>query len=90
MTRGSQLKVQLYVNRYADELNAVILAAFPDLAEMEPTIRWAAPLESEGYAEPRDHDFLRTIEQETYCSRFGRTSGSYAATTVAGGPRRAG
>jgi hypothetical protein len=55
--------VQLYVNRYPGELSASVLATFPELARSHPAIRWTAPLEAAGYAEPRDLAFLVAIER---------------------------
>jgi hypothetical protein len=62
--RGSQLQMQLYVNHRPRELSAAVLAAFPELAGRDASITWTAPLEREGFREPRDRDFLRAVERE--------------------------
>jgi hypothetical protein len=56
--RGSQLQLQLYVNRRVEELNAAIHEGF---ADMHGELCWRAPLEDDGFREPRDQDFLATI-----------------------------
>jgi hypothetical protein len=63
MTRGSQLQVQLYVNRYEAELDAAVFAVFPELAAKRPGIGWTAPLKKDGYREPQGKAFLAAIER---------------------------
>lgn len=62
--RGSQLQMQIYVNRREPELSAAVLAAFPDLAKGGARLQWTSPLEGEKFAEYRDAAFLRAIERE--------------------------
>jgi hypothetical protein len=63
-TRGSQLQVQLYVNRYRLELDSAVLAA-PELSDFQHRlagkVRWVSPVEETGYAEYRDGAFLEAI-----------------------------
>ena len=56
--RGSQLQLQLYVNRRVEALNGAIREKFPDL---QGDLSWRAPLEDDGFREPRDGDFLAPI-----------------------------
>jgi hypothetical protein len=58
--RGSQLQLQLqlYVNHRPEALNAAIQEKFP---EIQGDLRWRAPLEADGFREPRDRDFLAAI-----------------------------
>lgn len=37
---GSQLQIQIYVNRRASDLDRAILAAVPDLQDRQAQIRW--------------------------------------------------
>jgi hypothetical protein len=53
-SKGSQLQTQLYVNRHRDALNEAVLEALPSLAERRPELTWVAPVEDDGFAEPRD------------------------------------
>lgn len=55
------LQTQLYVNDRTVELNGAILAALPELAGMDPVIRWVSPLRADGYEEFWDAAFLRAL-----------------------------
>lgn len=57
--RGSQLQVQLYVNREPAKLSAAVVGELPELDGRE--LCWVAPLEQAGFAEPCDRAFLKTI-----------------------------
>ena len=59
---GSQLQIQIYVNRFADELSQQVLDAQPVLKAMKPRLRWVSPLERENFVEYYDQGFLRAIE----------------------------
>ncbi len=48
---GSQLQIQIYVNKRAEELTQSVLDAFPSLASLTPMLRWVSPLESEKFVE---------------------------------------
>jgi hypothetical protein len=56
--RGSQLQLQLYVNRRTEALDGAIRKRF---TEIPGHLRWRAPLEADGFREPRDRDFLAAI-----------------------------
>jgi hypothetical protein len=58
---GSQLQIQIFVNRHADELSQCLLEALPSLAEGNPRIRWVSPLESDGFVEYQDEAFLSAV-----------------------------
>lgn len=58
---GSQLQMQIYVNRRGEELSERLLQALPSLAELNPLIRWVSPLESAGFAEYQDEAFLSAV-----------------------------
>ena len=59
---GSRLQTQLYVNRRTQELNAEVLSALPALHERGVRkISWVAPLEVDGFAEPRDVAMLDAL-----------------------------
>lgn len=61
---GSQLQIQIYVNRLREELNAAILDALPSLAALKPTIQWTSPLEVDKFAEYQDLAFLKAVGLE--------------------------
>lgn len=57
--KGSQLQIQIYVNRRAEELNAAICAADPALSD--GCITWVSPVEENRFEEYKDEDFLRAV-----------------------------
>jgi hypothetical protein len=57
--KGSQLQLQIYVNRRRGELNEALYAAIPEL--QGSPIQWRAPLEADGLDEPRDREFLQAV-----------------------------
>ena len=57
--KGSQLQIQIYVNRRCDELNAQVTQTFPELASAH--FHWVSPLEEQRYLEYRDEDFLKVL-----------------------------
>jgi hypothetical protein len=62
---GSRLQTQLYVNRRRLDLTEAVVKALPSLLERglrETT--WVAPLERDGFAEPRDGAMLRALKLE--------------------------
>ena len=61
---GSQLQIQIYVNRLQEKLNTAILNALPSLAALDPTIRWTSPLEADNFAEYQDLAFLKAGGRE--------------------------
>lgn len=67
---GSQLQIQLYVNRRADELSQHVLEALPSLASLGSDIRWVSPLESERFVEYQDRAFLRAVGLEHLASQL--------------------
>ena len=60
-TKGSQLQMQLYVNRRADDLTAAVVASIPSLEGAR--IEWVAPVEP-SFQEPRDEAFLDAVGLE--------------------------
>ncbi len=67
---GSQLQIQIYVNRRPAELSRHVLAALPSLASLGANIRWVSPLESERFVEYQDRAFLRAVGLEHLASRL--------------------
>jgi hypothetical protein len=55
------LQTQLYVNDRTDELNHAILAELPELARLNPEIRWVSPLRDRGFKEFWDARSLRAL-----------------------------
>lgn len=58
---GSQLQVQIYVNRRGPELDRQILAALAQEGMTGVSIKWVSPLEAQGFAEYMDGKFLRQL-----------------------------
>jgi hypothetical protein len=58
---GSQLQLQIYVNRRRIELRRAVLKGLPLLASQQPSLQWVSPLEASGFREYRDGDFLRAL-----------------------------
>jgi hypothetical protein len=67
---GSQLEVQIYVNRFPGDLSRAVLEALPSLAERTKRLAWMAPLEAEGFAEPQDAAFLRAVGRGELADRL--------------------
>jgi len=67
---GSQLQIQLYINRLQNEFNMAILDALPSLAASKPTFRWTSPLEADTFAEYQDLAFLKAVEHENLVQRL--------------------
>jgi hypothetical protein len=61
---GSQLQIQICVNRRPDELSRHVLEVLPSLASLGANIRWVSPLESEKFVEYQDRAFLRAVGLE--------------------------
>jgi hypothetical protein len=65
-SRGSKLRVQLYVNRFEGELSEAVLTA-PELSSLgaagAKSIKWTSPLEANGCREYQDDEFLEHITQ---------------------------
>ncbi|MBL7177378.1 MAG: hypothetical protein ISS66_16265 [Desulfobacteraceae bacterium] len=56
---GSQLQIQLYVNRRSEELCQKVIQGLPDLASLYPRLHWISPLENDKFAEYQDTAFLK-------------------------------
>ncbi|MFH1349496.1 MAG: hypothetical protein ABII26_01030 [Pseudomonadota bacterium] len=65
---GSQLQIQLYVNRRPRELSQKIIKGLPSLASPDPRLHWISPLEKDNFAEYQDTAFLKAcgVEQLSY------------------------
>ena len=91
--RGSQLKLQIYVNRCTEALNKAVLQALPDMSSpAEPRIEWVSPLEQCLFAEYRDTAFLHALGLECFDEalrgfwpRSGPSWDALAKLTFAGG-----
>lgn len=89
--KGSQLQMQIYVNRRRDELNQAVCESLPALADAE--VSWVAPLEADGFVEPRDSAFLAAVEQSrladnlaTFWPKGGPVWDGLAAVRIEGSP----
>jgi hypothetical protein len=91
---GSQLQIQIYANRRSEELSQGVSEAFDTLPGR---LRWASPLEAEGFVEYRDRGFLRAVGLEKFAPelsrfwpRWGPVWDGLAALEVEGAPETAG
>lgn len=74
---GSQLQIQLYVNRRTGELDDSIRAEFTELSAAH--VEWRSPLVADGYAEYWDAGFLKRLD-------LARHAADLAAFWPSGGP----
>lgn len=58
---GSQLQVQIYVNRRPEELSQAILEGLPSLASLGLCPLWVSPLENQRFVECQDRRFLNAL-----------------------------
>ena len=56
---GSQLQIQIYVNRRSDGLSQKVIQGLPDLASLHARLNWVSPLENDRFAEYQDTAFLK-------------------------------
>jgi len=56
---GSQLQIQLYVNRRSEELSQKVIQGLSDLASLHPRLNWVSPLEKDRFVEYQDTVFLK-------------------------------
>ena len=77
---GSQLQMQVYVNRRSSELSIAIETAI--WKNLLPTreILWVSPLEDKKFAEYRDSRFLEALQLQQHCTAL-------ASFWPSGGPR---
>ncbi len=61
---GSQLQIQIYVNRRSEELSQKVLQGLSDLASLHPRLNWVSPLEKDRFAEYQDSAFLKACGLE--------------------------
>ena len=61
---GSQLQIQIYVNRRQEDLSQALKKVLPSLASSNTRLRWVSPLEKDGFIEYKDVDFLRAVGLE--------------------------
>lgn len=65
--KGSQLQVQIYVNRRAGELNEALREQLPSLPA-DAGFRWVSPIEESHFAEYQDVAFLRPLRLEAHAA----------------------
>jgi hypothetical protein len=68
---GSQLQLQIYVNRRPEELTQAVLDAL-FLASLDVRLHWVSPLESEKFAEYQDATFLRVLGLSGLAAELGK------------------
>jgi uncharacterized membrane protein YhdT len=61
---GSQLQIQIYVNRRSKELSQKIIEELPSLASLCPRLDWVSPLEKDKFTEYQDTAFLKACDFE--------------------------
>jgi hypothetical protein len=67
---GSQRQIQADVNQSPEKLSAKIAEAFSNAQVCADEIEWVSPLESQGYAEYRDADFLLAVGLSQYTNQL--------------------
>lgn len=68
---GSQLQLQIYVNRCSDTLSSAILAGISPPPPRGSTLRWVSPLEEEKFVEYIDGDFLGALGLRRFADQLG-------------------
>lgn len=61
---GSQLQIQIYVNRRSEELSQKVIQGLPDLASLHPRLNWVSPLEKDRFIEYQNTAFLKACGLE--------------------------
>ena len=61
---GSQLQIQIYVNRQSEGLTREVFERLPDLALLHPRLNWVSPLEKDRFSEYQDTAFLKACGLE--------------------------
>ena len=61
---GSQLQIQIYVNRRSEELSQKVFEGLPGLASLHPRLNWVSPLENDRFVEYQDVAFLKACGLE--------------------------
>lgn len=69
---GSQLQIQIHVNRREEELSGKIIKGLPSLSSLDPYLHWASPLEKDKFAEYQDSAFLKACGFEYFSARLKR------------------
>lgn len=94
---GSQLQIQIYVNRRSEELSRGVLRTLPSLASLKARLSWVSPLEAKRFAEYQDRAFLAAVGLEhlapalsNFWPRRGPVWDALAAVEVPGTPERNG
>jgi hypothetical protein len=94
---GSQLQIQIYVNRRSGELSRRIVEALPSLAPLSPRLRWVSPLECQKFSELQDREFLRALglghldgQLRRFWPRGGPVWDALAAVDIESDPARRG
>ena len=94
---GSQLQIQIYVNRRSEELSRGVLRALPSLASLKARLTWVSPIEAEKFAEYQDRAFLAAVGLEhlapalsNFWPRRGPVWDALAAVEIPGAPERNG
>jgi hypothetical protein len=68
--KGSQLQVQIYVNRRQGELDRTVRDGIEDLDQAAELIDWVSPLEEARFIEYQDVAFLRAVGLERLASEL--------------------
>ena len=61
---GSQLQLQIYVNRRPEDLSQKIIQGLRDLASLHSRLNWVSPLEKDRFVEYQDTAFLKACGLE--------------------------
>lgn len=67
---GSQLQLQIYVNRRPEDLSKAILAVLSPPPPLGSTVRWVSPLETEKFVEFVASDFLNALGLQHFADQL--------------------
>ncbi|MFC1812863.1 hypothetical protein ACFL03_09230 [Thermodesulfobacteriota bacterium] len=67
---GSQLQIQIYVNRKSDELSQSILRALPSISSLKEKLHWVSPRENKKFIEYKDKAFLKAVKLEHFAEEL--------------------
>ena len=59
--KGSQLQIQIYINRRTEEFSRAVVQAVPEWRDNDVRLQWVSPLEQEGFKEYQDKSFLQAL-----------------------------
>ena len=59
--KGSQLQIQIYINRRTEEFSRAVVQAVPEWQNCDVLLQWVSPLEQDGFKEYQDESLLQAL-----------------------------